>query len=178
MENGMSYYRAKVYRFIVQFVKDPALAEDLTQDIMLKVWCRYDQISALTDVDNYVLKMAKHHVLDHFKKLAREKNYQESVWHHLQVDTNTIENKLVDKDINAHLTTVIQSLPLRQQEVYKLSRQEGLSLYEIASILGITARTARNHLDRAIKTIRDKMNTDSLLFWIAVGLGQTIVTIF
>lgn len=178
MENGMSYYRAKVYRFIVQFVKDPALAEDLTQDIMLKVWCRYDQLSALKDTDNYVLKMAKHHVLDHFKKLAREKNYQENVWHHMQMGTNTIENKLIDKDINAHLKTVIQSLPLRQQEVYKLSRQEGLSLYEIASTLGITARTARNHLDRAIKTIRDKMNTDSLLFWIAVGLGQTIVTIF
>lgn len=178
MENGMPYYRARVYRFIVQFVKNPALAEDLTQDIMLKVWCRHEQLSALKDLDNYILKMAKNHVLDHFKKLAREKNYQESIWHHLQTGTNTIENKLVDKDINAHLKTVIQSLPLRQQEVYILSRQEGLSLHEIASTLGITARTARNHLDRAIKTIRDKMDTDSLLCWIAMGLGQTIITIF
>ena len=73
MENGMPYYRAKVYRFILQFVKNYSLAEDLTQDVMLKVWSKYERLSTLDDMDNYVLKMAKNHIIDHFKKLAREK---------------------------------------------------------------------------------------------------------
>jgi len=159
-------------------VKNPALAEDLTQDIMLKVWCRHEQLSALKDLDNYILKMAKNHVLDHFKKLAREKTYQENVWNLLQRSVDTVESKLIAKEIGNHLDDLIKSLPLRQQEVYTLSKREGLSLREIASTLGITARTARNHLDRAIKTIRDKMDTDSLLCWIVMILGETIITIF
>lgn len=171
MENGIPYYRARVYRFIVQFVKDRTLAEDLTQDIMLKMWSKHEQIFALDNIDNYLLKMAKHHIIDHFKKLAREKKYQENIWHHIQKSTNTSENKLLGRDINAQLDAVIRSLPIRQQEVYTLSKQEGLSLHEIASALGITIRTARNHLDRALKTIRNNMNTDSLLFWIVVGSG-------
>ncbi|HRN58484.1 MAG TPA: sigma-70 family RNA polymerase sigma factor [Agriterribacter sp.] len=173
----MSYYRAKVYRFIVQFVKDHALAEDLTQDIMLKMWSKYERLSTLEDIDNYILKMSKHHVIDHFKKLAREKAYQEQVWRHMQKSVNTVENKLADKDIDAHLDAIIKSLPLRQREVYTLNKQEGLSLHEIASTLGITTRTARNHLDRALKVIRDNMNTDSLLFWIVSGAGYVTIII-
>lgn len=165
----MSYYRAKVYRFIVQFVKDHTLAEDLTQDIMVKVWCRYEKLSTLEDIDNYILKMAKHHVLDHFKKLSREKAYQEETWYRIQKSANAVESKLAEADMNAHLEAVIQSLPFRQREVYMLSKREGLSLHEIASTLGITIRTARNHLDRALKVIRNNINTDSLFFWIISG---------
>lgn len=166
----MPYYRAKVCRFIAQFVKDHTLAEDLTQDIMLKLWCRHEQLSALEDIDNYILKMAKNHIIDHFKKLAREKAYQEVIWYSIQKSANAVENKLVEADMNAHLDAVIRSLPLRQREVYTLSKREGLSLHEIASTLGITIRTARNHLDRALKVIRNNMNTDSFLFWIVLGL--------
>lgn len=168
----MPYYRAKVYRFIAQFVKNHTLAEDLTQDIMLKLWCRYEQLSAIEDIDNYILKMAKNHIIDHFKKLAREKAYQEEIWYSIQKSTNSVESKLVEADMNAHLDAVIKSLPLRQREVYTLSKKEGLSLHEIASALGITIRTARNHLDRALKVIRNSTNTDSLLFWIVLGLSQ------
>lgn len=177
MENGMLYYRAKVYRFILQFVKDPMLAEDLTQDIMLKVWCRYDKLSVLKDTDNYILKMAKHHIIDHFKKLAREKIYQESIWYHIHNAVSNTENKLVERDIEAKLDAIISSLPLRQQEVYNLNKKDGLSLQEIATTLGITIRTARNHLDRALKMIRNNLNTDSLLLWIVCGAGNVTLLI-
>lgn len=168
----MPYYRAKVYRFIAQFVKDHTLAEDLTQDIMLKLWCRYEKLFALEDIDNYILKMAKNHIIDHFKKLAREKVYQEEIWQQMQKSANAVESKLAQEDIYNHLNAVLKTLPLRQQEVYTLSKRDGLSLHEIASTLGITIRTARNHLDRALKVIRNNMNTDSLLFWIVLGLSQ------
>ncbi|MCO5235954.1 MAG: sigma-70 family RNA polymerase sigma factor [Chitinophagaceae bacterium] len=167
----MPYYRAKVYRFILQFVKNTNLADDLTQDVMMKVWNRYEQLSVVTDVDNYILKMAKNHVIDHFKKLAREKTYQEEVWYHLQKTENRTESKLVQQDIDAHLEAVIKSLPTRQQEVYTLNKREGLSLPQIAETLGITVRTARNHLDRALKVIRNQMNSDSFWLWVMGVVG-------
>lgn len=177
MENGMPYYRAKVYRFILQFVKNYSLAEDLTQDVMLKVWSKYERLSTLDDMDNYVLKMAKNHIIDHFKKLAREKAYQEEIWHYMQKTANTVESKLTEDDIDAHINAAIKLLPLRQQEVYTLNKREGLSLNEIASTLGITMRTARNHLDRALKMIRNNTNTDSFLCWIVMGLSFANVII-
>lgn len=174
MEIIIPYHRAKVYRFIVQFVKNSDIADDLTQDVMIKVWNRYEQLSALSDVDNYILKMAKNHVIDHFKKLAREKAYQEEVWRHLQKTGDRSDTKLVQQDIDAYLETVIKTLPSRQKEVYILNKQEGLSLREIANTLHITVRTARNHLDRALKVIRNQMSSDFLSIGIIAIISSLI----
>src|SRR5690606_126151 len=99
MKAKMERYRTHVFRFIVLFVKDEELAEDLTQDVMLKVWVRNQHIQSLHDIDNYILKMAKHHVLYHFKKLAREKKYQEEIWNRMQNSPATSHNPLIAQDI-------------------------------------------------------------------------------
>jgi RNA polymerase sigma-70 factor (ECF subfamily) len=119
--------------------------------------------------------MAKHHVIDHFKKLAREKVYQQEVWYHMQKSANPVESKLLQEDIDSHLDAVVKALPERQQKVYTLSKREGLSLNEIAATLGITTRTARNHLDRALKIIRRNINKDSFRLWTLAVSGFFIV---
>jgi len=170
----IEYFRLGVYCFLVQFIKNKDLAEDLTQDVILKVWSKYERISSVADIDNYILKMAKHHVIDHFKKLAREKIYQQEVWYHMQKSTNPVESKLLQKYIDSRLDAIVKALPERQQEVYILSKREGLSLDEIASTLGITVRTARNHLGRALKVIQRSINKDSFRLWILAVLGYFI----
>lgn len=161
----MDYYREKVFRFIDRFVKNQDLTEDLTQDVMMKVWSHRHRISQLSDPDNYILKMAKHHVLDHFKKLAREKEYQEEVWYHMQKRAQSVESNMVQNEINQRLDAVIKTLPPRQQEIYTLNIRKGLSLEEIAATLDIAPRTARNHLNRARKIVRSQMDPGSYLTW-------------
>lgn len=173
MNTKMKYYRAKVYKFIALFTKNEELAEDLTQDVMLKVWSRKDKLYVLEDVDNYILKMAKHHVIDHFKKLAREKKYQEEVWMRLKSAPLHTDNPLITQEIEKELDAIVMTLPQRQKEVFTLNHQKGLSLEEIASTLDIAPRTARNHLNRAMKVIRSQMNPESLMFWLMIaGLTQ------
>lgn len=162
----MDYYRGKVFRFIDRFIKNQDLAEDLTQDVMMKVWTHRHRISQLSDPDNYILKMAKHHILDHFKKLAREKEYQEDVWYHLQKRAQSVESNMVQNEINQRLDAVIKTLPPRQQEIYTLTIRKGLSLEEIAATLDIAPRTARNHLNRARKIVRSQMDPGSYVIWL------------
>lgn len=157
-----------MYRFIVLFTKNEDLAEDLTQDVMLKVWSRRDQMESLEDMENYILKMAKHHVLDHFKKLAKEKAYQEEIWQRMSQSANRVESPLVTEEIEKELDAVVMTLPPRQQEIYTLSHRKGLTLDEIAVTLDIAPRTARNHLNRAMKVIRSQINPDSYLMGLLV----------
>src|SRR5690625_6965677 len=121
MEKRMDYYRGKVFRFIDRFIKNQDLAEDLTQDVMMKVWTHRHRISQLSDPDNYILKMAKHHVLDHFKKLAREKEYQEEVWYHLQKRAQSVERNRVQNETNKQLDVVIKTLPPHQKKINTLT---------------------------------------------------------
>lgn len=175
MKSKMKNYRTRVYRFIVLFTKNEDLAEDLTQDVMFKVWIRREKMKSLEDLDNYILKMAKHHVIDHFKKLAKEKAYQEEIWHRMNHRTNGVESPLVTQEIEKELDAIVMTLPPRQQEIYTLNQRKGLTLDEIAVNLDIAPRTARNHLNRAMKVIRSQINPDSFLFWLVVVVFEMFV---
>lgn len=164
----MRQYRTKVYKFIVLFTKNEELAEDLTQDVMLKVLSRKEKLCAMENLDNYILRMAKHHVIDHFKKLARERKYQEEVWIRLKSTPLQADNQIITREIEKELEAIVMTLPQRQQEVFTLNHHKGLSLDEIASTLNIAPRTARNHLNRAMKVIRSQMNPESLMYWLMV----------
>src|SRR5690606_30582976 len=120
MEKTIGNYRLKIFHFILKFVKDSELAEDLTQDVLLKIWIRREKISCLQDMDAYIFTMSKNHVMDHFNKLAKEKAYQEEVWHLLQKDESRIESNLVLKDIQDQVGVMLKVLPPRQQQVFRL----------------------------------------------------------
>src|SRR5690606_38984977 len=98
-----------------------------------------------------------------FKKLAKEKAYQEEVWYFLQNSENRTESKLATLDIEFHLGAILSELPPRQQQIYELNRSKGLTLKEIAEQLDIAPNTAKNHLTRALKVIRSQMNPESFL---------------
>lgn len=171
MEEEIGYYRKRVYGFILQFVKDGDLADDLTQDVMIKVWSKYAYISKLRDIDNYILKIAKHHVIDQLKKLARDKDFQREVWQYIQLSSNLSDDKLVRQEMYASLEKAVKRLPERQQEVFILNKHAGFTLHKIAITLGITVRTARNHLDRALKIIRNSMNNNLLGIWLTTFIS-------
>lgn len=166
MENTIGNYRVKIFHFILKFVKDSELAEDLTQDVLLKIWIRREKISCLEDVEAYIFAMSKNHVMDHFNKLAKERTYQEEVWHLLQKAENTVESNLILKDIQDQLDVTLKALPPRQQQVIKLSLEKGLSLSEISEKLHIAPNTAKNHLNRALKVARSHMKPESFLLFL------------
>lgn len=159
----MGNYRVRIYHFIQKFVKDPVLADDLTQDVMIKIWVKREKISCLEDMDAYVFTMSKNHVMDHFKKLAKEKSYQENIWHLMRDSENRIESELASQDIEAQLNTILKVLPARQKQVFELNKRKGLTLKEIAKKLDISNNTAKNHLSRALKVVRSQLKLESFL---------------
>lgn len=171
MEKRIEILRDRVYRFVLKFVKDPDLADDLTQDIMLKVWTYKEKILASESSDFYVLKMAKNAVIDHFKKLSREKSYQTQVWLHIQKAENPTENDLRAKEMENRLEDILQKLPFRQQQVFHLQYAKQLSIKEISKELKIAPNTAKNHLFRALKVIRSHIKPELFGFLILSAMG-------
>jgi len=82
---------------------------------------------------------------------------------------NSVEEILLAKENKKILDSVISKLPPQQQLVYKLSKQEGLSREEIATRLHISPNTVRNHLQEAVKFIRNNLKgTISVMIWVAI----------
>lgn len=156
MEEKLASYRKRIRQFILKFVKDPAMTEDLTQEVLVKIWLRRDKIKEFKALDSYIFTVSKNLVIDHFTRLAKERSYQEEIWSMLQNSQSQNPNYLDNGEIRAQLEAVVKELPPRQQEVFNLNN-DGFSLPEISSKLGIAQNTVKNHLSRAMKVIRANM---------------------
>ena len=163
MDKMVSQYRSRIFGFILKYVKIPEEAEDMTQEILIKLWQNKEKITAVKDQDSYILAMTRNYVRDHFKKMSREKLYLQEVIDHLPVQDDSAFMIIKRKELETNIEAVILELPPRQQEVYHLFYKKGKSLVEIAKELKISPHTVKNHRAQALKFIQSRINPEMFL---------------
>src|SRR5690606_6574595 len=99
MKEVYTTYRAFLYQFFLKHVKIPALAEDLAQDVFIKFWTKKDDLADIDNTDAWLYTLARNHLTDHYRKLATEKKYQQSVWHHMERQSNSVLLDIYKKEL-------------------------------------------------------------------------------
>ncbi len=163
MEKMINQYRRRIYGFLLKYVKIPEQAEDLTQDILIKLWKNRDRIQTMEDQEAYILTIARNYIRDHFKKMSREEAYLQEVIFHLPTQDPSSMRIIQRNELQNSILRIVSELPDRQQEVYHLFYEKGKSLKEIARELDISPYTAKNHRAEALKIIRSKINPEVFL---------------
>lgn len=176
VEKLFNEYRDKVFGFFVDFLSNRDLAEDLTQDIFVKLLNQTDGMGHVQDVDGYIYQMCRNLAYDHLKKAAHNTEYRKFILYagstrqnpEISMSTNPIEKKIHSDYYKNLLHTCLESLPEQQRQVFTLSKIEGLSHKRIAEQLGISPHTVRNHLYQAVKNIRAGITHTDLLGLLAL----------
>jgi RNA polymerase sigma-70 factor (ECF subfamily) len=75
----------------------------------------------------------------------------------------SVDGTLIYHELLQIASHTIENLPPRRKTVYKLSKQEGMKIKEIASKMNISPRTAENHLAKALKYLKEELAGISLL---------------
>ena len=171
MEKIIQQYRTRIYGFLLKYVKIPEEAEDMTQEVLVKLWNNRQKIQSMDDQESYILAMTRNFIRDHFKRMSREKAYMEEVIRHLPDQTYSAYCTIQRHELQDSIQAVVSELPERQQEVYKLFYDKGKSLKEIARELDISPYTVKNHRAQALKIIRSRINPEAFLTGLIVVLS-------
>lgn len=156
-------YFPKVKYFVAHLVKSDALAEDLAQDIFIKIWIHRENLSDVQSFKAYVYRMAKNTVLNLFKHNMVESKYKEHVYQQEQHQFS-IEEELYAKEIELLVELTVSNMPDKRRTVYEMSRVEGLKNEEIADQLNLSKKTVENHLNSALKEIRKTISLFTSFF--------------
>jgi RNA polymerase sigma-70 factor (family 1) len=161
----------QVYALIFSIIKNQEQSEDILQETFISLWVNKEKLTAVQPLVPYIYLTARRLTIDTFRKNASESHFKENLTFRLsEMSTNT-EDKIVADDMQAYTNTIVNTLPLQQQMVFRLSRQEDLSYDEIAERLHISRNTVRNHLVCALKTLRSALTKhviSFLLFFLAI----------
>jgi RNA polymerase sigma-70 factor (family 1) len=161
-------YSNRVYKFGYSILKSQTESENLTQDVFLSLWENRNKVEKDASVKSYLFTIAYNSAITIIRNKARESRFFEYLMTLQEINEDPVNLNLEYKELTERLDEIINLLPKRQKEVYLLHRVEGLKYAEIAKQLNLSLNTIENHMSRALKTIREKLGSYSLiviLFW-------------
>lgn len=161
-------------------IKTGTQAEEITHEIFIKLWRHRERLVSIDIPEAYIFTIAARHTLDQIKKRLNENRMLQRLSATTPPTHNDTEEFLLLKDKEALVQQAIDQLPPQQKMVYQLSRQQGLGYEDIARQMGISANTVRNHLVKALQSMREWLDQQDQLpaillacaqIWIATGKG-------
>ncbi|MFS4416675.1 RNA polymerase sigma factor [Maribacter sp. 2307ULW6-5] len=150
----MHYRRLCV--FANSLVHDVFLAEDIVQNVLLKVWKKRNRLKDDFNIKGYLSRSVYNEFIDQQRKqsaLPLELKYIDALTEIVEDNNTERLSKLV-----AIVKKEIQNLPPKCREVFMLSKQEGLTNIEISGYLNISVKTVENQITKAFRTLRKKLD--------------------
>lgn len=151
-------YAERIYYFALRFMISKEDAENITQEVFVKVWETRDRLDVNLSLSSYLFTIAKNTIFNLHRKRVNELAYLEHLGSYLESNQVRLENEIIFRDIQDHLEKLINELPPQRKKVFELSRKQGLSHKEISEQLNISEKTIETHIRLALKTLRDGLD--------------------
>lgn len=150
-------YNKMLYVLAYKYLKDTFLAEDIVQQVFLKLWESRSLFVGFVHLRNYLYTMTKNLVLNEIRDNLSdmEKNY--AVIQNAPEFEDKLQSALEEKDLFQHFYKILAELPEQKRKVCLLKIRDNLSNQEVADKLHISVPTVKSHYSQAIKLLRDKM---------------------
>jgi RNA polymerase sigma-70 factor (ECF subfamily) len=151
------YFNA-VNLFVLRFVKSPQLSEDITQEVFIKIWEGRDKLAEIKSFKAWLFTVARNHTLNILKKISNESAGMGEVLKNYKQQHNPVEDTIVESEYMQQLNEILNSLPPKTREVFRLCREEQKSYDEVIQILGISRSAVKKHMVRSHKAFKENIN--------------------
>ncbi|MDC6365860.1 MULTISPECIES: RNA polymerase sigma factor [Flavobacteriaceae] len=149
-------YHSKLHAYALGLINDFSMAQDIVQTVFLKTWQFRQKLDARFSIQGFLYKLVYNEFVNTYQKnqstLLLQRKYIESL-------NNVVEK--TDKEEMATLvalvTKEIAKLPARCQQIFNLSKSEGLTNMEIAEHLNISVKTVENQITKAYSILRKQL---------------------
>lgn len=160
-------YYPRFSSFIFGLVKDEWIAEDIAQNVFMKVWIHRESLQEDQSMQAYLYVLAKYEVYNHFRAKHNRvvDRYIDGI-HDNEIQNSEVEDKLHMEELQRSIYAAIESMPEKRREIFKMSRYQHKQAKEIAEITGLSIRTVEKHIELALRDLRVKLG--SFMFFILV----------
>ncbi len=151
-----NFYRIPALKFCYSLIKDEEEAENLMQDVFIKIWAKREQINPELNFHSFLFTCLRNMAFDYLKKMEKNqvlrKHYMERMDILNAEDVDQKETQLVK------LQEAVDGLSKKRKEILELNIREGKSYQEIADMLRISKNTVKNQLVKAKQYLREHMD--------------------
>lgn len=157
----MLYYHFydRLFSFVFGLVKIRTESEGIVQEVFIKTWQSRNQLKKHSSFESFLFTVAYNATISLLRKKATEQKYIEYIKSiQVEVESPTIDEKMDLEKLNHSINEVIDKLPTRQKEVFKLKYFEDYSYKQIAEKLQISVNTVENHIVKSHRFLKQNLS--------------------
>ncbi|KQN38540.1 RNA polymerase subunit sigma-70 [Pedobacter sp. Leaf41] len=155
-------YKNRVYSFVVRFVHSKADAEEIVQDTFFTIWQKRDTLPNIEHPRNYIYTIVRNKTYNYLNRAAKNQKILAQLWANMQVESNGIEEQTDFKDSEMLINRGLANLSEQKQQIFKMSRFDGLSHEEIALQVGLSKSRVKNVIVDVLKYLRHYLSINTL----------------
>lgn len=163
------HYYPRVSEFVRRIVKDDNLAEDITQDIFVKIWERREIFGVEVQAfGKYIYVMSRNAAINALRRSGRVSSLSNEQLN--KSDNDSVEESYYAQEKELIIRLAVCQMPEQRRRIFEMSRYMGMDNQTIATTLNLSKKTVENHLTLALKTLRSILAVWASLFLIGGGI--------
>ena len=145
-----------LYRLALRITLNSQEAEDVVQDVIIKMWKMGERLNDVENLESYALRLTRNLSIDRQRmKVNQAESFDELEDFHGGI-SNSIESRLEQQERIDSIRDIMMQMPEKQRSVMQLRDFEGKSYKEIAAILEISEEQVKINIYRARQVIKQK----------------------
>ncbi|WP_316822463.1 RNA polymerase sigma-70 factor [Pedobacter gandavensis] len=174
--NTMAYnvlfkrYYSPLYGYALKNVKEAAVAEELTMDVMLGLWKKKGEITIVNDLKGYLYRSIKNAIYNHYRKKILSTIPLEQITETGIPASRPADHELQCKELDHMYQQKLNELSPQRRKVYQMSREENMTYAEIARDMDLSVNTVENYMVASLHFFRQQLkeHADLTLIFITI----------
>jgi len=160
----------KLYTFSFRLLKNKEQAEEVVHDTLMNVWMNRERLNPEFPIAPYLYTITRRLALNALRQIATSQKAIDQLWLNMEKVSNDTEESILKEDLQRFTEAALVNLPPQQQQIFRMSRFDGMNYDEIAEKLNISRNTVKNHLVAALKTLRIHFNQSDVICFLMVSM--------
>lgn len=149
--------------FARRLLRDADVAEDVVQNVFMRLWIVRERIDENRSLRNYLLVAVRNEVYCYLRMAFQARREPRAAIGEPEDSAPGQDSELSARELRQVVEQVVERMPSRRREIFALSRTQHLSNAEIAQRLGLSVRTVEKHIELALQEIRSALHVSILL---------------
>jgi len=148
-------YVDRVHDYIKAISHSDYIAEEVTQELFLILWRKRGDLHQVEHMDQYVFRIARNLAVNLLKKAALDAKMAASFHRQSDQQADEVLDTLNQRNVRILIDKAVMTLPPQPRKIYLMSRRENMDFDEMAEATGLSRNTIKNHLQKALRDIRE-----------------------
>jgi RNA polymerase sigma-70 factor (ECF subfamily) len=158
-------YYVSLCSYSRRYVGRKDIAEEIVSETFMKIWESRNTLNIISSIKSYLFHAVCNNSLNYLRNLKKENiietYFQDPKFENMgfaEILEETEEQSLLMENISTKIEEAVSQLPRQQQSVFRLKRQNGKKIREIAQMMELSVKTVEMHLSKATINLQKKLN--------------------